>query len=267
MPFRNSYQFNSDNTQTLTQLIQGTADNHSKLLPIRLDLYLSSQDDSAITYIDIKNCWQNLQRNMRHNSIFDNLLAWAANIEYGEHRGWHIHVLMLFNGQRLKDDYTKAQDLGAYWMKLVKQRDNRYTGDYYSANTHANKYDTLALKIIDSSRSTYKNDLATLIDASTYLTKVSCLSEAKMKDEEAFQQRSEHHQSNRRFFTSHVKSKSKRGRPRNLDSLAKDSTVLSAPTPRRRPSLNHSQTVSNVTTQSRDNFDMQWAYTASLLND
>lgn len=216
MLFHNNYEFNSHNQQRLTQLIQDTANNHSKLLPIRLDLYLSSDNYSDITYHDIKKCWQNFKNNMRHNSVFDHLLSWAANIEYGKDRGWHLHVLMLFNGQRLKDDYSKAQDLGDYWISLVEQRDNRYTGDYYSGNTHKDKYDLLALKTIDYSQRSYETDLQTLIDASSYLAKTSSETETQMVAEQAFQQRSYHHQFERRFFTAQVKPKSNRGRPRKL---------------------------------------------------
>ena len=270
MLFHNDYEFNSRNQQRLTQLILDTANNHSKLLPIRLDLYLSSDNFLDITYHDIKQCWQNFQNNMRHNSLFDHLLSWAVNIEYGEDRGWHIHVLMFFNGQRLKDDYGKAQDLGDYWVSLVEQRDSNYIGNYYSGNTHKHRYETLALKTIDSSQRSYETDLQTLINACSYLAKTSSETETKMLAEGAFQQRSDHRQFERRFFTAQVKPKSKRGRPRNTNYLTKESTDTVAPTYQQRrlnSPKNTSLQKSNVIKSSQDNFYNQWACAASLLND
>lgn len=272
MLFHNDYEFNSRNQQRLTQLILDTANNHSKLLPIRLDLYLSSDNFLDITYHDIKQCWQNFQNNMRHNSVFDHLLSWAANIEYGEDRGWHIHVLMLFNGQRLKDDYGKAQDLGDYWVSLVEQRDSNYIGNYYSGNTHKHRYETLALKTIDSSQRSYETDLQTLINACSYLAKTSSETETKMLAEGAFQQRSDHRQFERRFFIAQVKPKSNRGRPRNSQQSSQLPKDFVLPSRRNQQHSDKYSTASPKTSTptigvSIDNFHNRWAYAASLLND
>ena len=176
----NRYDFNDNHLKSLETLIYKAANNYSKILPVRIDFHLSSPIiDTEIDREDFMNYWQRMQNRMRRNQKFDHLITFVAKFEYGYQRGWHMHVLFLFNGQKVKDGFSLSRELGEYWAQTVKP-ENLHVGTYHSCNMERNNYKQFVLNMINASESLYQKDinpnaytdLDALIDACSYLTKI-----------------------------------------------------------------------------------------------
>ena len=224
------YDFHPKHTQRLSDLIYKAAENHSKLLPIRIDCHLNSQTHRNMTPIErdhFVRYFQIMQNKMRRNTTFKHFITHVAKIEYGHNRGWHMHLLMLFDGQYLKNDYHLSYQIGEYWIQTVRDHatDKHITASYYACNMDKERYNHCVLNTINSteslnqSRLTGSSELEIFIDAMAYLTKIH----QDTKDYFNEHQLDPHP---RTIFFGQVKPKSNRGRSRNpatssiLDSLS-----------------------------------------------
>ncbi|UTM02914.1 inovirus Gp2 family protein [Alcaligenes sp. NLF5-7] len=132
------------NQRRLHGLINELFNDYSKLLVIRLDLYLKSEYEDINTHAYMNQAFTRLRNNLRFNSLFEHYITYAAKLEYGEDRKWHYHVLFFFDGQRVRNDYLLARDIGEYWTHTI----TRDIGDYYSANMNTSKYQTVAVGML-----------------------------------------------------------------------------------------------------------------------
>ena len=212
----NRYNFHTKHRQSLQELIYEAAENYSKILPIRIDFHLSSSVGLEIARQDFVDYWHTMQNNMRRNQRFKHLITYVAKLEYGYNRGWHMHMLLLFDGQKVKDDYTLSSDIGEYWNQVVES-ENLHEGSYYACNMAKRQYDQCALKVINSSYALnqIKNnanaytDLHALIDTAEYLTKVHQNTEDYLTEQGYIRKP-------RTIFFGRVTPKSNAGRPRRF---------------------------------------------------
>ena len=79
------------------------------------------------------------------DQLFNDYITYAARLEHGADRRWHYHVVFFYDGQKLKNDYLLAQDLGKYWVDTI----TRGLGSYYSANMNSGNYQVFAVGMID----------------------------------------------------------------------------------------------------------------------
>lgn len=141
---QNPYPIILSQQNTLHTLIDNLFLDYSKLLVIRIDLYLK-QDISCFDDPNyIKQSFKRMRNNMRHHSVFKNYLAYAAKLEYKPQRGWHYHVLFFFDGQTCHHDIHLAQQIGEYWNTVI----NPEFGSFYSGNMSKGRYKICPLGII-----------------------------------------------------------------------------------------------------------------------
>ncbi|UOO90234.1 inovirus Gp2 family protein [Vitreoscilla massiliensis] len=210
----NRYNLHPKHRQSLKDLIYEAAENYSKILPIRIDFHLSSSVGLEVDRQDFVDYWHAMQNNMRRNQRFEHLITYIAKLEYGYNRGWHMHMLLLFDGQKIKDDYSLSSDIGEYWNQVVESK-KLHEGSYYACNMAKKRYDQCALKMISSSYALnqIKNntnaytDLHALIDTTEYLTKIDQNTENYLA-EQGLKRKP------RTIFFGQIKLKSNAGRPR-----------------------------------------------------
>lgn len=136
------FEINQINLNNINSTIDLITKDYSKVLPIRLDLYINKSFNS---HEQLNEYLQQLRNNMRKNSMFNNLIWWVAKLEYGVQRRWHYHVLMLFDGQKHRQGFALAKALGDYWIFVI----TKGNGNYYSPNMHPRNYHSYALDMLE----------------------------------------------------------------------------------------------------------------------
>lgn len=135
---------NQRNQRRLHSLIDELFCDYSKVLVVRLDFYLQKYYADINTYEYMNEAFYRFRNYQRFNQLFEYYITYAAKLEYGTDRLWHYHVVLFFDGQKLRSDYLLAQDIGEYWVDTI----TRGLGAYYSANMNAKRYQTFALGMI-----------------------------------------------------------------------------------------------------------------------
>lgn len=139
---------NHKNQQRLHKLVDTLFTDYSKLLVVRLDFYLQKKHKDFNNYHFMNGCFDTLRNNVRWNkSPFANYITYVARIEHGTDRLWHFHVVFFYDGQKVKNDYLLAKNMGEYWVNVVTDG----FGQYYSANMNRSNYQDFALGMINYS--------------------------------------------------------------------------------------------------------------------
>ena len=158
-------QYHSPNLQRLHGRIDAVLNDYSKVLAIRLDLHIAKQYQSSINHSYMTHAIARLRNNMRCNRMFDALIGYAWKLEYGIDRGWHLHILFLFDGQKVWHDEHLSSLIGQYWNQVITQG----MGQFYSCNLDKQKYRYEGIGMVDYSD---VDKVSNLKRAASYLTKV-----------------------------------------------------------------------------------------------
>lgn len=132
---------------SVIQYIDALYEHYSKLLFLRLDFgYLKEYEDD-IKLSDIKLDIKHLLDNRRTNKIFKNMVGYVMKFEYGEERKFHVHALLVFDGQKSNSDICISRNIGNYWSETATEG----KGNYFNCNANKFKYKELGIGIIDHS--------------------------------------------------------------------------------------------------------------------
>lgn len=141
----------SKNRQRLRSFIDGLFNRHSKLLVVRVDLTYRNAGKIATEDVAIREV-ERAQRDReaffhaaRRLAIWDNVVGHVWKMEYGLHRGPHLHLLVFFDGQKARQDGSLARTLGELWIRVTQER-----GDFYNCNANKARYgDALGIGMIE----------------------------------------------------------------------------------------------------------------------
>lgn len=141
----NSYQRSSNkNYKELTEYVDALFERYSRLLVLRVDLSYS-KENSKITQAEATRDRKRLFENARSNKMFDDMVGYIWKLEHGPEKGFHYHVMMFFDGARVREDITKASLIGRYWMNVV----TRGRGLYYNCNAAKRVYKSCGIGMVD----------------------------------------------------------------------------------------------------------------------
>lgn len=144
--------------------------DYSKILVVRLDISYRRFDTSIFSQLKPSTLAQvkshrNLLMKYLKKEWGDDYLGYAWSLEFGiDGTGYHHHLLLLFNGQRLQQGITIGGIIGRYWNNVV----TRGFGRFHNCNLHTARYHYVGVGVISH------DDLiarANLLKAASYLTK------------------------------------------------------------------------------------------------
>lgn len=124
------YTYNHYQLNRIHEHLQTLFSHYAKVTAIRLDLYVQSEFVDMVTAKFMMDRWTQFRNNIRFNQLFEYFITYVMKLEYGEKRGWHLHVALFFDGHYVQQDATMAKLIGDYWQNVI----TRGIGSAYSRN-------------------------------------------------------------------------------------------------------------------------------------
>ncbi|WP_164836683.1 YagK/YfjJ domain-containing protein [Neisseria flavescens] len=128
--FSKDYAFNKDHEIAINSLISNLFSSYSKILPIRVDFYVKKEFTDKYGYFDLRFWLTKFRNNIRKNKLFEHYITYISKIEYAPLTGWHCHMVLFFNGQRVQNDIIYANSICRYWENVI----TKGIGRAYSSN-------------------------------------------------------------------------------------------------------------------------------------
>lgn len=126
---------NRCNRKNLKEYFNNLVQNHRKLLLVRVDLSyrFNAQPDIKQFKRDVNKLVRRIQDK---DTIFRDQVGYAYRLEQGgKSKGYHCHLLVIYNGSlRIKDDYL-AQAIGELWLEKITKED----GQFFNCNQVSHK--------------------------------------------------------------------------------------------------------------------------------
>lgn len=109
------------NLESLSRKLDRAISRYSKSEVVRVDLaYLQRYHD----VIDIEMFYQDLEELRkdigRRTDPFHDLVDYAWALEQGETKGYHCHLLLIFNGHQRQKGWAIADKVGKLWKQITK---------------------------------------------------------------------------------------------------------------------------------------------------
>lgn len=137
---------NKHMVKSTSTYIDQLLENHSKIQVIRLDLSYTKEHAREASLEEINQDLKHLLNNRRTKpSIFENMVGYIAKREYTEDKGPHIHSIFIYDGQKIRKDAHKGDQIGQYWKNEITEG----KGIYHNCNREKDKYPECALGMID----------------------------------------------------------------------------------------------------------------------
>lgn len=110
-----------DNTESLLEYAEQLFNHYTKLLIVRVDLGYLNDSKQQIT---IEQFYRNFEimRNRLSNqdTFFSNLHGYSWAIEQGKERGYHVHLLLMYDGTKVQNGSYYAQRVGEKWQEITQ---------------------------------------------------------------------------------------------------------------------------------------------------
>lgn len=130
--------------ESTKKYIDDLSKKYSKLNIVRVDLGYTKEDSKSITFEDASKDLNKMLNNTRSKpTVFGAMVGYITKKELGEDKGVHIHVAIIYNGNIVREDITKAQQIGEYWKNNITK------GKGVFHNCSKNEYKNKAVGVID----------------------------------------------------------------------------------------------------------------------
>lgn len=217
---KNFHSLPAQNLRSLRRYIGRLFNRYARLLVLRIDLGYAksprnqmSESQALEEYHLAKSHRERLYANSRNNAIFDHLVGHVWKLEYGLDKGFHYHVMLFFDGSKVREDINLAKRIGDYWSKVVTNGE----GVYWNCNANKDGYRNCGIGMINHFDHDRRNDLIEY--AGCYLVKSDLFSRVIVRGNK---------RTGRTFGTGLVKDKDdNRGRPRSNGGNVQDASSSS----------------------------------------
>ncbi|WP_313326150.1 YagK/YfjJ domain-containing protein [Pseudomonas qingdaonensis] len=139
---------------------------HARMLVLRVDLsYLESfRGAGGVTVMDVCQHRSRLLKDLKAN-VFGPLLGYAWKFEKGKRKGLHYHLLLFFDGGKVRQDVTLARMIGEHWHSVVTDR----RGTYYNCNAFKEGYEYCGIGMVGYADQRAREGLRRIV---IYMTKL-----------------------------------------------------------------------------------------------
>jgi hypothetical protein len=154
------------NYENACRYINGLFDEKRRpLLVIRLDIGYGKDAAEAVTVEQAMADYREFINKRRGKpSVFRHMVGYVAKLEYSSVKRYHFHLMLFFDGSKVRNHSYYGEEVGKYWRDEVTQR----RGTYYNCNRHLNRYKRCGIGRVDYRDSVKRRDV---LYALSYLTK------------------------------------------------------------------------------------------------
>lgn len=117
------------NAKTVRKYLNALYCDYPKILHVRIDLYYKVLWPRPDAYpLSAEQMKADRAKFMRHvrKKFKDKAIGHMWTVEYGEMKGPHFHLLLHFNGQKVRQGITIAHQLGEHWQHVITNGLGRY---------------------------------------------------------------------------------------------------------------------------------------------
>jgi len=125
------------NLQSINDYVDALRARYSKLLVVRTDLHF---DLKSLAPLSISNVYLQLDKVLevlkKREKVFENAVGNIWRVEQGNRRGYHIHLVVFYNGQLAKSPEFKSHEIGSFFQWDIMGG----SGWYYSPHDDRKKF-------------------------------------------------------------------------------------------------------------------------------
>ena len=147
-------------------LIQLTK-HYSKLLFIRIDLSIALDHQHEVGIEQFNHYLRIfINRVQNQDTCFKDLQGYAWAIEQGEKKGYHCHVLLIYDGHKHQKDFGMAIQVGKCWTKITESKGYVFTSNSPEYKERFNQKGILGIGMIHRNK---PEQVQNAINAAMYL--------------------------------------------------------------------------------------------------
>ena len=121
---------NRRNQGNLEEYFAALVERHRKLLLVRVDLHYCSENNPSMQQFS-EDVEKLISRIQNKDTIFKDQVGYAYRLEQGgESRGYHCHLLIIYNGSLHCNDGYLGMKIGALWQEKIASKDD----EFYNCN-------------------------------------------------------------------------------------------------------------------------------------
>jgi len=119
------------NKSSLKEYLKDLIGHYSKLLFVRVDLSIHKDFQHEVNIETFNQYLKTfINRLQNKDTCFKDLQGYAWAVEQGERKGYHCHVLLIYDGHKHQSDYGLGMQVGECWEKITDQK-----GYFFLSNT------------------------------------------------------------------------------------------------------------------------------------
>lgn len=119
------------NKGSLIDYLHKLTEHYAKLLFVRVDLYLNEEGAIDVSMVEFAQYMKTLRNRISNkDGCFSGLQGYAWAVEQGEQRGYHCHLLLLYDGHKHQNDCYLGLEVGKCWQKLLNGKGTFFTSNH-----------------------------------------------------------------------------------------------------------------------------------------
>lgn len=110
-----------ENQDRFLAYVQSILNDHYKVLVIRVDLGYLKESMSNITVQDFYSHMESIRHLLKDkNGCFKHLLGYGLALEQGTTKGYHAHLILIYNGSERCQDWYLANEVIRKWQEITQ---------------------------------------------------------------------------------------------------------------------------------------------------
>lgn len=137
------------NRKSLIEYLTKLTQHYSRLLFVRVDLGIKYDYQTEIGIEEFNAFIRKvLKRVHDQDTCFKDLQGYAWAIEQGEKKGYHCHLLLIYDGHKHQHDYALASMVGECWKEITNDRGCFFTSNSSEYKSRLDKKRVLGVGMI-----------------------------------------------------------------------------------------------------------------------
>lgn len=155
------------NRRSLMRALKDAVNVYYKSEVIRIDLAYKQSENCKVDILKFYNNFTCLRDEIsKQESPFHDLVDYFWALEQGETKGYHCHLLLIFNGNKRQRGWSIARDIGKLWERITNGQ-----GCYFNCHdpVQIEKYRKLGILGIGRIHRDNKEEVELMLNAAMYL--------------------------------------------------------------------------------------------------